>query len=69
MLIVNGKNINLNGQSVINDNVVVTMNANFSGDIIYTNFNIEDVEDFELNKAAVLEDLEDFLDEAVDLTK
>ena len=69
MLVLNNKNINLNGQSVISDNVVASMNVNYSGDVLYTNFNIEDIEAYELNKATVLTDWEDFLDSAVDLTK
>lgn len=69
MLILNGKNINLNGQSTVNDIVIASMNANYSGDILYTNFNIENLSAYDDNKATVLADWEDFLDAALALTE
>lgn len=69
MLILNGKNINLNGQSTVNDTVIASMNANYSGDILYTNFNIENLSAYDDNKATVLADWEDFLDAALALTE
>lgn len=69
MLILNGKNINLNGQSTANDVVIASMNANYSGDILYTNFNIENLTAYEDNKTIVLTDWEDFLDAALALTE
>lgn len=69
MLILNGKNINLNGQSTVNDVVIASMNANYSGDILYTNFNIENLTAYEDNKTIVLTDWEDFLDAALALTE
>ena len=69
MLILNGKNINLNGQSTANDVVIASMNANYSGDILYTNFNIENLTAYKDNKTIVLTDWEDFLDAALALTE
>lgn len=65
------RNISLDGQSIIADEVIASMNMNINGSDgttgAYINMNISDVEKLLANKAAVMADFTEFYTKAVDL--
>lgn len=70
MLRVNGKNINFNGESFAEINGVNTLmmriNSNYYGSDLRIDFNILNPTYYEDNKESILNDIEDFLDKAID---
>lgn len=66
MLRMDGKNVNFNGVSIINDAQVATMNASSSNNSVYFNFSIENVDTYKANIDAVNTDMEDFRDAVIE---
>ncbi len=66
MLRMDGKNVNFNGVSIVNDAQVATMNASSSNNSVYFNFSIENVDTYKANIDAVNTDMEDFRDAVIE---
>ena len=67
MLRMDGKNVNFNGVSIIDDVQLASMSASASnGTNIYFSVNIENVASYRLNAAAVDADIEAFKDAVMD---
>lgn len=66
MLRMDGKNVNFNGVSIVNDAQIATMNASSSNNSVYFNFSIENVDTYKANIDAVNTDMEDFRDAVIE---
>lgn len=66
MLRMDGKNVNFNGVSIVNDAQAATMNASSSNNSVYFNFSIENVDVYKANIDAVNTDMEDFRDAVIE---
>lgn len=66
MLRMDGKNINFNGVSIVDDVQLASMSASVSGNSIYFSINIDNSEQYVLNAAAIDADVEAFKEAVVD---
>ena len=66
MLRMDGKNVNFNGASIVNDEQIASMSANISNTGLYFNISIENSAKYVANAAAVDADIEAFKEAVVD---
>lgn len=66
MLRMDGKNVNFNGVSIVNDVQIASMNASSSNNSVYFNFNIDNIETYKANIDTVNTDMEDFRDAVIE---
>ena len=66
MLRMDGKNVNFNGVSLVNDEQLASMSASISNTGLYFNVNIENSAKYVANAAAVDADIEAFKEAVVD---
>ena len=67
MLRMDGRNINFNGASIINDEQIASMNANASNNnSVYFNINIENITSYLANTSAVDADIKSFKEAVLD---
>lgn len=62
MLRMDNSNVNFNGASIVEEQMVASMNASYSGDgmNVYFSFNVNNIEKYLENKAAVDADFVEF---------
>lgn len=66
MLRMDGKNVNFNGVSIVNDVQMASMSASCSGDNIYFSISIDSATAYLANSAAIDADVEAFKEAVID---
>lgn len=66
MLRMNDSSFNFNGYSEINETVIGSFSASYSGSDVYLNCNIADKTAYAANEAAFLQDLNSFVEQVME---
>ena len=66
MLRMDGRNVNFNGISIIDDDQVASMNATISNSSVYFGISIENITKYQANAAAVDADVEAFKETVIE---
>ncbi len=62
MLQINSTSKNFDGQSLVNEEPIVFLNGSITNDNFYVSLSSSDIDAIKTSKAAVLADIEEFLD-------